>query len=202
MENTQEIVTETGLNPEKMIGDGAYGTGDNRQQLKEMGIQLVAPPHPQTISEELANGNFSYDPEKQTVKCPAGITTAKKTYNENSETFIYRFPKETCQACELKDACTKNKNGRTISVNKYYQLQMEAFAYSKTEEYKVEIKKRCPIEGTGAELVYHHGLRRARYWGRLKVEFQAVLTALAVNIKRWANIRLAGLKPAKIGPAA
>ncbi|MFA5385403.1 MAG: hypothetical protein WC364_12235 [Eubacteriales bacterium] len=47
----------------------------------------------------------------------------------------------------------------------------------------------------GAELVYHHG---ARYWGSLKVEFQAVFTALVVNIKRWANIRLVSLKPAKI----
>ncbi len=198
-ENAREMVIETGLTPEKMLGDGAYGTGDNRQKLKEMGIQLVAPPHPQAISEDLASGNFSYDPEKQTVKCPAGITTAKKTYNENSQAWVYRFPKEACCVCELK--CTKNKNGRTISVNKYYQVQMEALEYSKTEEYKLEIRKRCPIEGTGAELVHHHGLRRARYWGRLKVEFQAVLTALAVNIKRWANIRLASLKPAKIRPA-
>ncbi len=29
VENTQEMVAETGLTPEKMIGDGAYGTGDN-----------------------------------------------------------------------------------------------------------------------------------------------------------------------------
>jgi hypothetical protein len=79
-----------------------------------------------------------------------GITTDKKTYNENS------------QACELKDTCTKNKNGRTISVNKYYHVQMEALAYSKTEEYKLEIRNRCPIEGTGAELVHHRGLRNAR----------------------------------------
>ena len=165
VENTREIVSKAGLTPEKMIGDGAYGTGDNRQQLKEMGIQLVAPPRPQSLSEDLVNGKFSYDPEKQTVKCPAGITTAKKTYNENSQAFIFRFPKEACQTCELKDACTKNKNGRTISVNKYYQVQVEALEYSKTEEYKLEIRKRCPIEGTGAELVYYHGLRRARYWG-------------------------------------
>jgi len=75
---------------------------------------------------------------------------------------------------------------------------MEALAYSKTEEYKLQIRKRCPIEGTGAELVHHHGLRHACYWGRLKVELQAVLTALAVNIKIWANIRLAGLRTAKI----
>jgi hypothetical protein len=39
---------------------------------------------------------------------------------------------------------------------------MEALAYSKTEEYKLEIRKRCPIEGTGAELVHHYGLRHAR----------------------------------------
>jgi len=80
-----------------MIGDKAYGTRENRHQLKEMGIQLVAPPYPQTISEDLANGNFTHDPEKQTVTCPVGITTNKKTYNENSQAWIYIFPKEACQ---------------------------------------------------------------------------------------------------------
>ncbi|HAU31356.1 MAG: hypothetical protein XD78_1289 [Desulfotomaculum sp. 46_296] len=109
MKKTREMITETGLNPEKMIGDGACGTGDNRQQLKEMGIQLVAPPHPQTISEDLANGNFTHDPEKQTLTCPAKITTAKKNYNENSQAWIYSFPEEACQACELKDTCTNKQ---------------------------------------------------------------------------------------------
>ncbi|MQL54031.1 transposase, partial [Desulfofundulus thermobenzoicus] len=113
VEKTQEVVTETGLKPEKMFGDKAYGTGENRQQLKEMGIQLVAPLHPQAISEDLARGNFTYDSEKQTVTCPAGITTDKRTYHENSQAWIYRFPKEACQACELRETCTKNKNGRT-----------------------------------------------------------------------------------------
>jgi len=56
---------------------------------------LVAPFHPQSISEDLVNGNFSYDPEKQTVKCLAGITTAKKTYNENSQAWVYRFPRRS-----------------------------------------------------------------------------------------------------------
>jgi hypothetical protein len=58
-----------------------------------------------------------------------------------------------------------------VNLTKYHQAQRKALEYSKTEEYKMEIKKRYPIEGTGAELVYHHALRRARYWGRLIVEF-------------------------------
>lgn len=195
-ENTREMISKTGLEPTKMLADGIYGTGENRQQLKEMGIQLVAPPHPQTISQELASGQFTYDPEKEAITCPAGVTTTKKTYNAHSEAFVFRFHQEACSNCRLKDSCTSNKNGRTIAVNKYYQVQMEALAYSKTKEYKQEIRKRCPIEGTGAELLFHHGLRRARYWGCLKVKLQAFLTALAVNIKRWARIRLAAGKPA------
>jgi len=76
-----------------MLADGIYGTGENRQQLKEMGIQLVSPPHPKTISQELASGRFTYDPEKESVTCPAGVTTTKKTYNAHSEAFVLRFPK-------------------------------------------------------------------------------------------------------------
>jgi len=65
----------------------------------------------------------------------------------------------------------------------------------------MEIKKRYPIEGTGAELVYHHGLRRACYWGRLKLSSRLCLPHLRWISRDGHSIRLAGLKPAKIGPA-
>ncbi len=37
----------------------------------------------------------------------------------------------------------------------------------------------------------------ARYWGTRKVGLQAFLTALAVNLKRWANITLNKIKNKK-----
>jgi IS5 family transposase len=190
----KETKEEAGLNPEKMLADGIYGTGENRRALRKENCQLVAPPHPKAIAEDLANGKFIHNPQEETVTCPAGITTAHKTYNAESESWIYRFPKEACNNCSLKQDCTKNKNGRTISVNKYYQEQMEALEYSRSEEYKAEIRQRCPIEGKGNEMVRHHGLRRARYWGTKKVGLQAFLTALAVNLKRWVNITLHKIK--------
>lgn len=82
-----------------------------------------------------------------------GITTAKKYYNESAQSWIYRFPKKECNICPIKEDCTNNKNGRTTSVNKYYREQMEALDYSKTKEYKAEIRQRCPIEGKGNEMV-------------------------------------------------
>ena len=61
------------------------------------------------------------------------------------------------------------------------------------------------VDVPAASELIREGIRiclcQLKSWGRLKVEFQAVLTALAVNIKRWAKIRLARYSPAKIGPA-
>jgi IS5 family transposase len=34
------------------------------------------------------------------------------------------------------------------------------------------------------EMKNHHGLDRARYYGLAKMKFQAVMTAIAVNVKR------------------
>lgn len=98
------------------------------------------------------------------------------------------FTKRSTASAPLREDCTSNKNGRSISVNKYYREQMDALAYSKTKEYNAEIRQRCPIKGKGNEMVRHHGLRRARYWGTKKLQMQAYLTAVAVNLKRWVNI--------------
>jgi transposase len=46
------------------------------------------------------------------------------------------------------------------------------------------MKKRAAIEGTISEAVRAHGLRRNRYRGLEKTQFQAYFTGAAMNLKR------------------
>jgi IS5 family transposase len=52
------------------------------------------------------------------------------------------------------------------------------------ERYYRRKKKRGRVEAKFAEMKNHHGLDRARYWGLAKMKFQALMTAIAVNVKR------------------
>lgn len=50
------------------------------------------------------------------------------------------------------------------------------------------MKIRNGIEGTQSELVRAHGLRRARYRGKSKVDLQNQFIGAACNIKRWLRL--------------
>lgn len=178
-----------GLSPKKMRGDGIYGTIDNRKISKEMGTNLVAPPRTSHNRGNLfSKDEFDYNEEMKRVICPAGQTTEKCYWNKNGESWVYLFDKETCGYCALKERCTKNKF-RTVAFKKDYHIQQEALQYSKTSEYKEDMKIRSHIEPKQAEMKRFHGLKRAYYRGLEKVNVQAIYTALVINLKRMVTLQ-------------
>jgi len=52
------------------------------------------------------------------------------------------------------------------------------------ERYYRRKKKRGRVEAKFGEMKQHHGLGVARYWGLAKMKFQAIMTAIVVNVKR------------------
>lgn len=184
--------------PTKLLGDGAHGTGPNRRALAEEGTPLVAPPLPQALAPEVREGKFVFDPESETLTCPARVACSQRTYLAESESWLYRFPAAVCRACELNASCAKGRGGRTLTVSCYYREHMAAYLYSQTPEYKQDMRTRALIEPKNGELARWHGLRRARYWGLAKTTLQAVFTALAVNFKRWVHLATAPNKAAKV----
>ena len=58
----------------------------------------------------------------------------------------------------------------------------------KTPEFQEKYKKRAAQEWKNAELKRFHGLARAIGWGLRSMAFQAKFTAIAVNLKRIANL--------------
>ncbi len=68
--------------------------------------------------------------------------------------------------------------------------------YSKTDEFKEDMKLRPDIERTISVLVLHNGARRARFRGLEKVDFQLKMCGMAFNVKRWLT-KLSGKRRAK-----
>ncbi|MDO8727925.1 MAG: IS1182 family transposase [Candidatus Methanoperedens sp.] len=178
--------TENSSKPSKIAGDTHYGSAENRYQMLQRGITIVAP-----INEDfnptglLSQEKFVLD--KTGVTCPAGNRTMISNYNEKEGTTIFYFKKEICKQCSLKDQCTKQE-GRTITIGKHHELMMEAKEYNKTQAFKDDMKERAHIEPKHAEMKRFHGMARARYWGLPKVNIQFIITAIVVNVKRLANV--------------
>ena len=49
---------------------------------------------------------------------------------------------------------------------------------------KEDLKQRSHIEPKQGEMKRYHGMERAKYWGIEKMNVQAIMTAITVNLKR------------------
>jgi len=177
---------ENSSKPSKIVGDTHYGSAENRYQMSQRGITIVAP-----IKEDFnPTGLYSQEKfvlDKTGVTCPAGNRTMISNYNEKEGMTIFYFKKEICQLCSLKNQCTKQER-RTITIGKYHELIMEAKEYNKTQAFKDDMKERAHIEPKNAEMKRFHGMAKVRYWGLQKVNVQFIITAIVVNVKRLTNV--------------
>ncbi len=177
---------ENSSKPKKIAGDTHYGSAENRYQMSLRGITIVAPFREDSNSTGLMpQEKFVLD--ETGVTCPAGIRTMISNHNEKNGKTIFYFKKEICQQCFLKDKCTRQE-GRTITIGKYHELIMEAKEYNKTQDFKDDMRERAHIEPKHAEMKRFHGMARAKFWGLTKVNIQLILTSIAVNVKRFANV--------------
>ncbi|MCL5995137.1 MAG: transposase [Chloroflexi bacterium] len=180
-----QVEEHSGLTVERVIADGAYGTGDNRAESQAREIDLVSP-LAVPADAEVAKANFTLDSSTNTVTCPQGHTTA--TYkavkdDQGRPTKTFTFDRATCAACPLFSRCVRSKTqGRTITTHYHEDLLHAARERQRTQEFKVTYKLRAAVERKIAELA-GHGAQHARYIGTAKDLLQAQWTGAVVNLK-------------------
>ncbi len=108
-----------GLVPEELLCDGAYGSADVRAELGKLEVEVVAKVRPLTDSKHFRKDEFEIDllanGGEGRVTCPAGVTTTDFRMARDGKyrpVKLFRFPKEVCEGCELKESCLGGPNGR------------------------------------------------------------------------------------------
>ena len=98
------------------------------------------------------------------------------------------FSAVTCQACPVKELCTKREHSKGTNLTLSPQPVHEARSRRRTEQetptFQQRYALRAGIEGSISEGVRSHGLRRARYRGQSKTQLQAKAIAAAINLVR------------------
>ena len=171
---------------ERVIADGAYGTGDNRADCAARGTDLVAPlavlPNP-----DVAKTAFAIDLTAGTVTCPQGQTTTTQRFTHDDfgrRVPAFFFERSTCETCPLFKRCVHSqRHGRSIVLNYHEALLQAARQRQATTEFKDTYRQRPAVERKVAE-ASRHGAKQARYLGRFKNLWQAQWTGAVINLKR------------------
>ncbi len=195
-----------GLLPKELLCDGAYGSADVRAEMGKLGVEVVAKLRPLTDSKHFRKDEFGIDLSDNggegSVTCPAGVKTTDFRMSRDGwyrPVKLFRFPKEVCERCELKERClggpagrakrpVRIPPGRQVQLHYHEEVIQKARAAQKTPEQKRALRERlrprAKVERKISEVLKLHGLRQGRYFGQEKTELQAQLTASMVNAKR------------------
>ena len=110
-----EALMERGQEPEEMVANTAFGSGDNAVQAERLGTELVSPVKGPTMEVEdvapeqraLTATDFAVDPNvEDPAVCPAGhFATEQIQRATQPNRVVLTFDRETCNACALLHAC-------------------------------------------------------------------------------------------------
>jgi len=179
------VERQAGVTVAQVLGDTSYGTADNRADCAKREIALVSP-LPEARDPAVAKAAFDLDLAAHSATCPAGQTTTTihpKHDAQGRPVLQFAFPRTVCEACALFARCVHSKlEGRTITSHFHEGLLRSARAQQATTEFRDTYRKRAAVERKIADLV-DHGLRRARYLGRVKVQLQNHWVGAVVNLK-------------------
>jgi transposase len=144
--------------------DKGYHTGSEIKTAIDLGIHImVAIPEVSSNAPDTAYNvaNFIYDKQNDTYTCPQAqvLTTNGSWYKKNrgkSFTQMKHYKTKACSTCEVKDLCTKNKDGRLIERSEHASF---------IEQNKLNIEANPTLYKKRQAIVEHpYGILK-RQWG-------------------------------------
>ena len=176
-----------GRRPARVIGDTAYGNVEVHEQLAGRSVSVLAPVHSSSPKRgTIPKEEFRIDLEADTVTCPQGKTRPiykpRRGRPTKDETRIARFFKSDCEPCPLRERCAPT-GGRDIRISRREDLRQAALRALAEPGEREHLKRTRPrIERLLGLLVHRYKARKSRYLGTRKTAFQAVWTAVLVNL--------------------
>jgi transposase len=172
--------------PESVAADTTYGNGGFLQWLADRSIT----PYMRTRdsihrknSPFYGPERFTYQPENNSYRCPAGEQLNYVGLNVRNRAHAYIGSGKRCGACSQKAQCTSGRY-KYLAIHMDETARQRARELVNTPEFAKAQRERKKVEALFAELKNQIGLRRLRL-RRLKfVREQFFLAAVAQNIKR------------------
>ena len=175
-----------GREPASVAADTTYGNGEFLQWLADRSIT----PYMRTRDSALRKNNpgygperFTYQPESNTYRCPAGEQLNYVGLNVRNRAHAYIGSAKRCGACSQKAQCTTGRY-KYLAIHIHESVRQRARELAQTPEFAKAQRQRKKVEALFAELKNQIGLRRLRLRRMKFVREQFWLAATAQNIKR------------------
>jgi hypothetical protein len=172
------------LAPTELLADTLYGSDDNVETAKELGITVIAPV---MGTKESATGlaDFTFSETDQITACPELQTPTKTKTGKNGGTTVY-FNKAICDSCHRQSECPvkRDKKSCTISYDAKSLRLSRRRQREKEEAFVEKYRYRSGVEGTMSDLDRMTGLKHLRVRGMPQVRLSATLKATGLNILR------------------
>jgi hypothetical protein len=190
IEQTQEALPGV----DTLLGDAGYASANNSIIAANNGIELVAPPRPDSSTNGIRASKFEIDFERKVARCPEGKESRR--WSEKQDEITVRFRATDCRVCPRREECTTSKQGRSLGIHKQHEQLARDRQRAQEPEFKELYRLRAPIESTFSQLVHCVGLRRSRYRTAAGRTLHAVLACTALNVCRMMG-RLTGQEDAE-----
>jgi transposase len=193
------------IRPDQVTGDTTYGTVKNIVDVEDQKIHAYMPlPDFDQRTPFYGASRFTYHPDRDEYRCPEGQALRRRKAKYTKGVVVYRAEAATCNACPLKAACPKSRQGRQVHRSLYAEYLDRVRAYHQMAAYeRAMAKRKVWVEPLFGEAKDWHGLSRFRLRRLWKVNVEALLIATGQNLKRLLRKRGWGRRPWPNGaPAA
>lgn len=188
----------TGLKPQRLIGDTAYGVAEMLGWLVEQ--QGIEPHVPVWDKSERSDGSFSrsefeWIEQDDAYRCPAGkaLRSNWRTFKvprsgvTKAGTIIYHASQYDCQRCPMKAQCCPNTSTRKIARSIHERARDVARRIATTDQYLQSRRERKKVEMLFAHLKRILKLDRLRLRGLSGAHDEFLMAATVQNLRRMAK---------------
>lgn len=180
-----------GVSPDRITADTIYGVGRVYAALEERQIEAVIPPL-RSPRRQGAQGfpteRFKFDPHHDVVRCPASKRLTARNSTKSGR--WYRADRRDCARCPLKAKClpqgTPSRRVHIVTNHAAILRARRKRAAWGDDERAIYTRHRWQVEGAHGTAKTLHGLARAIRKGLENMKIQALLTAIAMNLKKLA----------------
>ena len=173
-----------GLGPQEVVVDSLYGSDENCERVKELGVEVVSPVMGKPQENTLTLTEFTMSDEATVSACPQGYASVKVKQKKGRHIAV--FDLHTCAPClHLNDCPVKlGKKGYYLHYDDKALRLAKRRTHEKTPAFQEVYRFRAGIEGTMSQLDRRTGLKYLRVRGLVSVSFCATLKAAGINILR------------------
>lgn len=182
-----------GATPAWWGGDHAYGTLANHAFFAsgDHGELVARMPRPAN-GGRFTKDEFNYDFATQTLRCPAGQTAPWRWYKQRAgqKGRLFTFDNQACAGCPLRAQCVKDKSagGRTVFIIDEQERLIRTHLERRSQpEFVERLAHRSTVERVIAGFAQSSG-KQARRMGIPDVQFDANLSALSYNLRRFGGL--------------